>query len=217
MVFVAACISAFSGMVHVQELALFLLCELTILLCGRWKYALKVCITFIFMFLCDLYVVGQLTGVPQYAAMLFCHILRFMLPLLASFYVVTKTSTVGEYISAFMAMRLPGEVIVPLAVMFRFVPTVQEEWNAINQAMRLRGLAPNWKNILLRPLDMMEFMLVPFLLQCSNIVDEMSAAVMARGFDKNHPRTSYIEVKMKILDWCMVMVALGLTVWNLII
>lgn len=64
-----------------------------------------------------------------------------------------------------MAMRLPGEVIVPLAVMFRFVPTVQEEWNAINQAMRLRGLAPNWKNILLRPLDMMEFMLVPFLLQ----------------------------------------------------
>ena len=32
----------------------------------------------------------------------------------------------------------------------------------------------------------MEYMLVPFLPQCSVIVDEMSAAVMARGFDKKY-------------------------------
>ena len=168
------------------------------------------------MFLCDLFIAERISGVAQYAIMLFCHILRFMLPLLASFYVVSKTSTVGEYISAFMAMHLPGEVIVPLAVMFRFVPTVQEEWNAVTRSMRLRGLTLNGRNLLRRPFDMMEFMLVPFLLQCSTIVDEMSAAVMARGFDKNCPRSSYIEVKMKWLDGCIVATAVGLTGWNLL-
>ena len=55
----------------------------------------------------------------------------------------------------------------------------------------------------------------PFLLQCSVIVDEMSAAVMARGFDKNMPRTSYAEVQMKALDWCIIAVSAGLLFWNL--
>ena len=65
--------------------------------------------------------------------------------------------------------------------------------------MRLRGMALSIKNVLRRPLYMLENMLVPFLLQSSAIVDEMSAAVMARGFDKDHPRSSFLEVKMKAL------------------
>lgn len=83
------------------------------------------------------------------------------------------------------------------------------------QALRLRGMALTWKNVFRRPLQMMEYMLVPFLLQCSVIVDEMSAAVMARGFDKNMPRTSYAEVQMKALDWCIIAVSAGLLFWNL--
>lgn len=112
-------------------------------------------------------------------------------------------------------MHLPNEVIIPLAVMLRFVPTIQEEWQMVNQALRLRGMALTWKNVLRRPLQMMEYMLVPFLLQCSVIVDEMSAAVMARGFDKNMPRTSYAEIQMKALDWCIIAVSAGLLFWNL--
>ena len=96
-----------------------------------------------------------------------------------------------------------------------FVPTIQEEWQMVNQALRLRGMALTWKNVLRRPLQMMEYMLVPFLLQCSVIVDEMSAAVMARGFDKTMPRTSYAEVQMKALDWCIIAVSAGLLFWNL--
>ena len=42
-------------------------------------------------------------------------------------------------------MHMPSEVVIPLAVMFRFVPTIQEEWQMVNQALRLRGLAWNWR------------------------------------------------------------------------
>ena len=52
--------------------------------------------------------------------------------------------------------------------------------------------------------------------QCSTVVDEMSAAVMARGFDKDRPRTSYLEVNMHVLDWLIAAVAILLTVWNLV-
>ena len=107
-------------------------------------------------------------------------------------------------------------VIIPIAVMFRFVPTLTEEWQVITQAMRLRGMALSIKNVLRRPLYMLENMLVPFLLQSSAIVDEMSAAVMARGFDKDHPRSSFLEVKMKALDWIFVAVSVIVLVWNLL-
>ena len=89
--------------------------------------------------------------------MLACHFCRFILQLFAAFYIVTQTSRIGEYISAFTQMHLPNEVIIPLAVMLRFVPTIQEEWQMVNQALRLRGMALTWKNVLRRPLQMMEY------------------------------------------------------------
>ena len=133
---------------------------------------------------CDLFLAPRLSGILQNIIMLACHFCRFILPMFAAFYIVTQTSRIGEYISAFTQMHLPNEVIIPLAVMLRFVPTIQEEWQMVNQALRLRGMALTWKNVLRRPMQMMEYMLVPFLLQCSVIVDEMSAAVMARGLTK---------------------------------
>jgi len=119
-VFVAACFSTFSGMTYIQEIALILFCGITMLVCKKWRWTLNVSITFAVMFLCDLFVVGRLSGPPQYVALLMCHVLRFLLPLFGAFYIVTKTSTVGQYISAFMAMHLPNVVIIPIAGMLRF-------------------------------------------------------------------------------------------------
>lgn len=214
-VFIAACLSAFSGLTHPQEFVLLALCVGITLLCQKWKRAFYTGLIFAVMFLCDLFLAPRLSGILQNIIMLACHFCRFILPMFAAFYIVTQTSRIGEYISAFTQMHLPNEVIIPLAVMLRFVPTIQEEWQMVNQALRLRGMALTWKNVLRRPLQMMEYMLVPFLLQCSIIVDEMSAAVMARGFDKNMPRTSYAEVQMKALDWCIIAVSAGLLFWNL--
>lgn len=214
-VFIAACFSAFSGLTHPQEFALLALCVAATLLCQEWKRAFFTCLTFALMFLCDLFLVPRMSGIPQNMIMLMCHFCRFILPLLTAFYLITHTSGIGEYISAFTQMHLPNEVIIPLAVMLRFVPTIREEWQTVNQALRLRGMALTWKNIVRRPMQMMEYMLVPFLLQCSVIVDEMSAAVMARGFDRNMPRSSYVEVQMKALDWRIVMISAALMTWNL--
>lgn len=87
----------------------------------------------------------------------------------------------------------------------------------VNQALRLRGLAWNWHNVFTRPIHMLEYMMVPFLMQSSVVVDEMSAAVMARGFDRDTRRSSYIEVKLSFLDWCIVVVSAGILAWNLIV
>ena len=213
--FAAACLCVFSGMTRMQEIALLLLCIIVLLLCQKAGRAAAATALFLLMLLGDQLLVSRLSGVAQYAVLLICHVLRFLLPLAVSFYLVTKTVTVGAYISAFTAMRLPGVVIIPMAVMFRFVPTMTEEWQAVSQALRLRGLGATGINSILHPMRLLEYLLVPFLLQCSEVVDEMSAAVMARGFDKDRPRTNYLELKLGVLDGVLILASLAVTVWNL--
>ena len=213
--FAAACLCVFSGMTRMQEIALLLLCIIVLLLCQKAGRAAAATALFLLMLLGDQLLVSRLSGVAQYAVLLTCHVLRFLLPLAVSFYLLTKTVTVGAYISAFTAMRLPGVVVIPMAVMFRFVPTMTEEWQAVSQALRLRGLGATGINSILHPMRLLEYLLVPFLLQCSEVVDEMSAAVMARGFDKDRPRTNYLELKLGVLDWVLLLASLAVTVWNL--
>lgn len=216
-VFVAVCFSVFSGLSYIQEISLLALCVVTLLLCRKWKRAFYISVLFLAMLLSDLYVVPHLTGVSRNITTSICHVLRFILPLFASFYLVTRTTKIGAYISALTKMHMPSEIVIPLAVMFRFVPTIQEEWQMVNQALRLRGLAWNWHNVFTRPIHILEYMMVPFLMQSSVVVDEMSAAVMARGFDRDTRRSSYIEVKLSFLDWCIVVVSAGILAWNLIV
>lgn len=111
--FVAACLCVFSGMTRMQEIVLLLLCIIVLLLCKKAGRAVAVVLLFLLMTLGDQLLVSRLSGVAQYAVLLICHVLRFLLPLAVSFYLVTKTVTVGAYISAFTAMRLPGEVVIP--------------------------------------------------------------------------------------------------------
>lgn len=213
---VAACLSVFSGMSRWQELALLVLCVLVAQCSGKGWLAIGVIALFAGMSLVDTLLVARLSGVAQYVALSSCHVLRFILPLLVAVYIMTRTATIGSIIAALTAMHLPQTLIIPLAVMFRFVPTIAEEWQAVRQAMRLRNLVGGRFGVLRHPMAAMEYMLVPFLLQCSTIVDEMSAAVMARGFDKDHPRSCYCAVRMRLLDWLVVAAAGLLTAWNLI-
>ena len=46
-------------------------------------------------------------------------------------------------------------------------------------------------------------------------MNEMLVAVMARGFDKDRPRTNYLELKLGVLDGVLILASLAVTVWNL--
>ena len=67
-----------------------------------------------------------------------------------------------------------------------------EEFTAIRRAMKMRNISGGF--------HLLEYALVPLLLQSSIITDELSAAVMARGLERNAKRTSYVEVKMTLID-----------------
>jgi energy-coupling factor transport system permease protein len=101
------------------------------------------------------------------------------------------TTTVGELVSAMQSLRLPKVVVIPFTVTLRFFPTAAEEFAAIRDAARLRGLRFS-----------MERTLVPMMLRCANIAEELSAASVTRGIESAAKRTSLAELSLRPLDYC---------------
>ena len=110
----------------------------------------------------------------------------------------------GE-LSAFLSrMKTPTPVILGLLVVFRFFPTMKTEVAAVIQSMRNRGLtAPAF--LLRRPLESLEFILVPLLLRCLQIADQLSVSAVARGAERPGIRGSYFgNTRLNGRDWAMI-------------
>lgn len=99
---------------------------------------------------------------------------RYMLPvgLAMALYASTRGS---ELIAGLRALRVPEALVVPLAVTYRFIPTVGAEAQAIVAALRLRGGSR------LGPLTALEYVFAPLITTVLRIGEELTAASLTRG------------------------------------
>lgn len=100
------------------------------------------------------------------------------LPSMSMFCFMIMTTSVSEFIAAMDKLHIPKKVTVPISSMFRFFPTIAEEYAAIRDAMRLRGIGSCRK-----PIEMLEFRMVPLLTELLSIGNELSASALTRGLD----------------------------------
>ena len=65
-------------------------------------------------------------------------------------------------------IHVPQKVVIPLSVVFRFFPTVKEEYVSIRDAMKMRGI------ITVRsPMKMLEYRIVPLMMSVAKIGEEL--------------------------------------------
>ncbi len=133
---------------------------------------------------------------------------RLFMPTIMGFVLLFKTTKISEFMSAFEKLHMPYVVVIPFTVMFRFFPTVQEEWRGIRQAMSFRGIGLGAKGLVMHPVRSVEHILVPLLFSCVTIMDELVAASLARGLDTDKKRTCYFTLKMKWYDYVISAIAL---------
>jgi energy-coupling factor transport system permease protein len=111
------------------------------------------------------------------------------------------TTKVGELVSAMQKLRIPKPIVITFAVTLRFFPTAKEEFAAIRDAMRLRGIGLSAANVLARPLTVMECVLIPMMMRCATIAEELSAAAVTRGIETGGQRSSINELHMRLPDY----------------
>ncbi len=94
------------------------------------------------------------------------------------------TTGVSEFIAAMDRLHVPKKISITLSVMFRFFPTIREEYAHISEAMRLRGVGS-----VRNPLEMLEYRFVPLLTGLVVIGNELSASALTRGLQSPQKRT----------------------------
>lgn len=122
------------------------------------------------------------------------------------------STRVGELAAALAAWRLPRAVVVPFAVMLRFIPTAIEELRSILDAMRLRGILVGTGGVLTSPVRTAEYVLLPLLASATRIADDLSASALTRGLGRTSRPTSIVRLGFGPADAVLVVAVCGLVV-----
>ncbi|WP_246169829.1 energy-coupling factor transporter transmembrane component T [Alkalibaculum sporogenes] len=111
-----------------------------------------------------------------------------------------STTQVGEMTASLQTMHTPRQITIPIVVIMRFFPTIKEESRGVLDAAKVRGIRFTFWNFLSAPGKMMEYIMVPLMMQLSVVAEELSAAAVTRGIDSDKQRTSLYQTRFGIVD-----------------
>lgn len=126
---------------------------------------------------------------------------RMMLPCIITGAYAFSTTTVGELTAALRRMHLPESIIIPCAVVVRFFPTVGEDYRHIRAAMALRGIAAGRGALLRHPVQSLEYILMPLLMNSNNVAQDLSAAALTKGIGLPGRHTCMTELRLTVWDF----------------
>ena len=154
----------------------------------------------VFLFLAGLtYLPRDIPGVTSIVMPVGFMVRRFMMPIVAGNYLISSTP-VGLLMNALEKLKLPFSVVITIAVMFRFFPTLKEEYGHIKNAMKMRGIGLNAVNVISKPVLTLEYMMVPLLSSASRIGDELAAAGHTKGVDAPAKKVRYKTSRFTAAD-----------------
>ena len=155
----------------------------------------------------QIFILPTATGFVAIILITFSYTTTRMLPILMMGYYTISNTKVSEFIASMEKSNIPRDIIIPVSVVFRYIPSVLEEIKSITNAMKMRGFGLNIKS-LKNPLKLIEFYMIPILISAVKTADELSAASLTRGLSNPEPRTHLLEVKLTNFDYALLAIAL---------
>ena len=157
------------------EAAATALCLLLFFLSGKARAGVRLSVLYFGLLAVDLFVV------PRAGESVLLNLLSLVSVGIITGAYAFSTTTVGELTAALRRMHLPESIIIPCAVVVRFFPTVGEDYRHIRAAMALRGIAAGRGALLRHPVQSLEYILMPLLMNSNNVAQDLSAAALTKG------------------------------------
>ena len=185
----------------IVEMTYFAIIFLISLFVHKKKTSLEFLVAYILVGAIPFICIPYVTGATNILFQTLSTIMFMFTPAVFSLNILTKTTTVSDSISALRKIKLPDTIVIPVAVLFRFIPTLKEEWQSIRRAMKLRGIGISVIGVIKNPLANLEYVLIPLMTSTANISEELAAASMSRGLAKGVKRVPVFEVKLSWIDY----------------
>ncbi|CVI64930.1 Energy-coupling factor transporter transmembrane protein EcfT [Clostridiales bacterium CHKCI001] len=179
------------------------------ILSGKPKYSIIMAI--IYGGLLGLAIISNfyLSGALRIMFTTFSDFIGKMFPCVMMGGILVGTTQASEFMAALNHMHIPKNVVVPVTVMLRYIPMIQEDWGYIKDSMKLRDVAPSLKGLIKNPSQTVECIYVPLMMAASKMADEISAAAVTRGIENPKPRTCVKQIHFCVQDIIVAVVFVG--------
>ncbi len=183
------------------QFALVLLTALLGVLFQKWTYSVRAVCFYGVICALTVWIMGEMTGTLRTMFVAFLGLFHkvYACGMLAG--IVLSTTKVSDFLSAMSRIHAPKKLVIPLAVMLRYIPTIREDWLFIKDAMRMRDVSPTPAGLLRNPGMTMECVYVPLMMAASKAADELSIASVTRGIENPNPRTCLVQIRCGVPDW----------------
>lgn len=165
------------------------------------KMAAKYLVLYIACYAIEMAAINWANGILSFLLLAVSSIMTKFAPGIMTGAFLLSTTTVSEFIAAMERMHISEKIVIPLSVIFRFFPTVGEEYHAISDAMKMRGIRFGGNH----PALMMEYRLIPLMVSVVKIGDELSAAALTRGLGAPEKRTNVCQIGFHVQDFILIM------------
>lgn len=181
--------STTSLVVNGLQIALAALPLIFLLMLGKHKMAVYYVCAYAFASLVPALLVSYL---PAVINLLFTGMIALMtqiLPGMMMAYFLLASTSVSEFVTAMDRLHVPKSINVPMSVLFRFFPTIVEEYGHVRDAMRMREVGN-----LRQPMAMLEYRMVPFMTSIVSIGNDLAASALTRGLSAPVRRTNVCPI-----------------------
>lgn len=112
-----------------------------------------------------------------------------------------KKTSMPYIISAMQTMKFPNVIAIPLIVIFRYMPTLREDYGYLKDSLKIRGVRTSGIRLLVHPIRSLEFIIVPLLFRSVRVAEELSTSVLLRGIENYKNRTNMYPLKFTRIDF----------------
>lgn len=106
----------------------------------------------------------------------------------------------SELMSSLQKLKIPKSIIVMICIMIRFFPVLSKESVAIRNGMKARGIFGDWQDYVRHPFLTYECFMVPLIIRCIKLSDELGATAELRGLNADKSRTCIYSVSFSLKD-----------------
>ena len=128
----------------------------------EWKAGVVAVVIYIGSYYAQMTLQHDLTMTESVVALMLYIITKILPTVILARYII-KTTKVSEFLTAMNRLHVSDKITIPISVVFRFFPTIAEEYRSINDAMRMRGVEMGAK----KAAESIEYRMVPLIASCS--------------------------------------------------
>lgn len=196
------------------QLGLVLLISIFGVLCGKWRYAIAGFLVYAAFYTLTIVVLRGDSNTFQATMIAFLGLVHKVYACGFLSGIMISTTKVSEFLSAMNRVNAPKSIVIPMAVMLRYLPTIREDWRFIKDAMRLRDVSPSLKGLFANLGIIVECLYVPFMMSASKAADELSIASVTRGIENPKPRTCLTQIGLRPVDGAAVLCLLAYFIYG---